>query len=98
MNVNIRELRNHIEFEPQTYFASFSAELEASASPMWSLVTHLKDQSTRHLTLNVINYCLRAIKQWFDAIYFLSPDQLDSLKMSFHLPLHRYFAVFLRQV
>ena len=98
MNVNTREMRNHIEFEPNTYYAAFSAELEASASPMWWLVSHLKDASTRRLTLNVIKHCLGAINRWFDAIYFLSPDQLDRLKMSFHVPLHRYFAVFVRQV
>ena len=98
MNVNTREMRTHIEFEPNTYYAAFSAELEASASPMWSLVSHLKDGNTKHLTLNVIKQCLGAIKNWFDAIYFLRPNQLDRLKMSFHLPLHRYFAVFLRQV
>ena len=98
MNVNVREMESHIEFEPNTYYAAFSAELEASASPMWALVSHLKDASTRQLTLNVIKQCLAAIKDWFDAIYFLRPDQVDSIKISFHLPLHRYFSVFVRQV
>ena len=98
MNVNVREMESHIEFEPNTYYAAFSAELEASASPMWALVSHLKDSSSRQLTLNVIKQCLTAIKDWFDAIYFLRPDQVDTLKVSFHLPLHRYFSVFVRQV
>ena len=98
MNVNVREMESHIEFEPNTYYAAFSAELEASASPMWALVSHLKDASTRQLTLNVIKQCLAALKDWFDAIYFSRPDQVDSLKVSFHLPLHRYFSVFVRQV
>lgn len=35
MNVNSREMNQHIEYEPTTYYAAFSAELEASASPMW---------------------------------------------------------------
>ena len=91
-------MESHIEFEPNTYYAAFSAELEASASPMWALVSHLKDSGTRQLTLNVIKQCLAAIKDWFDAIYFLRPDQVDALKVSFHLPLHRYFSVFVRQV
>ena len=98
MNVNTREMESHIEFEPNTYYAAFSAELEASASPMWSLVSHLKDASTRHLTRNVIQHCLAALRGWFDAIYFSRADQLDRLKVSFHLPLHRYFSVFVRQV
>ena len=98
MNVNVREMESHIEFEPNTYYAAFSAELEASASPMWALVSHLKDSGTRQLTLNVIKQCLAAIKDWFNAIYFLRPDQVDAFKVSFHLPLHRYFSVFVRQV
>jgi E3 ubiquitin-protein ligase UBR3 len=98
MNVNTREMEAHIEFEPNTYYAAFSAELEASASPMWSLVSHLKDSSTRHLTRNVIKHCLDALRGWFDAIHFSSAEQLDRLKVSFHLPLHRYFSVFVRQV
>ena len=35
----------HIEFEPQTYYASFSGELEAAASILWAMVSHLKDNS-----------------------------------------------------
>ena len=98
MNVNVREMEAHIEFEPNTYYAAFSAELEASASPMWALVSHLRDGGTRTHTLNVVRQCLAAIKDWFNAIYFSSPDQVDRLKVSFHLPLHRYFSVFVRQV
>ena len=97
MNVNVREMEAHIEFEPNTYYAAFSAELEASASPMWALVSHLRDASTRHLTLNVIKQCLAAIRDWFSAINFSRPEQVDRLKVSFHLPLHRYFSVFVRQ-
>ena len=91
-------MESHIEFEPNTYYAAFSAELEASASPMWALVSHLRDSDTRHLTLNVIKQCLAAIEDWFNAIYFLRLDQVDAFKVSFHLPLHRYFSVFVRQV
>ncbi len=42
MNLNVRIGGAHIEFEPNTYYASFSGELEASASPMWALVSHIK--------------------------------------------------------
>ena len=69
MNVNVREMEAHIEFEPNTYYAAFSAELEASASPMWALVSHLRDASTRHLTLNVIKQCLAAIRDWFGGLH-----------------------------
>jgi len=39
MNLNVRVKGQHVDFEEKTYYASFSGELEASASPMWALVT-----------------------------------------------------------
>ena len=42
MNLNQRVTGQHIEFEPNTYYASFSGELEAAASIMWALVKHWK--------------------------------------------------------
>ncbi|KAJ8915976.1 hypothetical protein NQ315_016653, partial [Exocentrus adspersus] len=97
MNVNQRELNQHIEFEPNTYYAAFSAELEASAYPMWALVSHLTDATTGSLTRRVLAACLDELKDWLDAINFTSPTVNDSLQVSFHLPLHRYLAVFLCQ-
>lgn len=44
MNLNQRELHQHVEFELDTYYAAFSAELEIAASPMWSLISHLKEE------------------------------------------------------
>ncbi|KAL0268005.1 UNVERIFIED_CONTAM: hypothetical protein PYX00_010107 [Menopon gallinae] len=97
MNVNQRELCQHVEFEPTTYYAAFSAELEASAYPMWSLVSHLKDESTLHLTKNVLKGCIAALQEWFDAINFTQPVMNDYTQISFHLPLHRYLAVLISQ-
>ena len=42
MNLNKREMNEHVEFESQTYYAAFAAELEACAQPMWGLLTHCK--------------------------------------------------------
>ncbi|KAI4457311.1 ubiquitin ligase e3 alpha-related [Holotrichia oblita] len=97
MNVNQRELIQHVEFEPNTYYAAFSAELEASAYPMWALVSHLTDNTTAHLTRKLLTVCLASLMEWFDAINFYNPTVDDSLQVSFHLPLHRYLAVFLCQ-
>lgn len=46
MNLNKRELNEHVEFESQTYYAAFAAELEACAQPMWGLLTHCKVKVT----------------------------------------------------
>ncbi|XP_063233328.1 E3 ubiquitin-protein ligase Ubr3 [Bacillus rossius redtenbacheri] len=97
MNVNQRELTQHVEFEPNTYYAAFSAELEASAYPMWGLVSHLTSGATVDLTRRVLASCLAALQEWLDAINFTSPSIDDSLQVSFHLPLHRYLAVFMCQ-
>ncbi|XP_060521351.1 E3 ubiquitin-protein ligase Ubr3 [Cylas formicarius] len=97
MNVNQRELNQHIEFEPNTYYAAFSAELEASAYPMWALVAHLTDEGTAHLTRRVLSACLREWYDWLDATNYKGPIVEDGMQVSFHLPLHRYLAVFLCQ-
>ena len=47
MNLNQRELTQHVEYEPETYYAAFSAELEICASPMWSQLVHCKEQVRR---------------------------------------------------
>lgn len=48
MNLNKRELNEHVEFESQTYYAAFAAELEACAQPMWGLLTHCKVKVRLH--------------------------------------------------
>ncbi|XP_011496807.1 PREDICTED: E3 ubiquitin-protein ligase UBR3 [Ceratosolen solmsi marchali] len=97
MNVNQRELSQHVEFEPNTYYAAFSAELEASAYPMWALVSHLRGPESALLSRRVLNLCLTALQDWLDAVNYTHPNVSDSLQVSFHLPLHRYYAVFLCQ-
>ena len=44
MNLNQRELNQHVEYEPDTYYAAFSAELEICSSAMWSMLAHCHDQ------------------------------------------------------
>ena len=44
MNRNVRELAEHVEYEPDFYYAAFSAELEICSSTMWSLLIHLNDE------------------------------------------------------
>ncbi|XP_066595206.1 E3 ubiquitin-protein ligase Ubr3 [Prorops nasuta] len=97
MNVNQRELNQHIEFEPNTYYAAFSAELEASAYPMWALVSHLHGPENAVLSQRVLSFCSTALQDWLDAVNYTHPNVNDSQQVSFHLPLHRYFAVFMCQ-
>ena len=68
MNVNIRQLDTHVDMEPSTYYAAFSAELEGSAAPMWALLTHLKEPGTADLTKRLLRHAYAALQQWHDAI------------------------------
>ncbi|MBN3291380.1 UBR3 ligase, partial [Polypterus senegalus] len=93
MNLNKRELNEHVEFESQTYYAAFAAELEACAQPMWGLLTHCKVKETQEYTKTMLRFCLEALQMWFDAISFV--DEPTANQVTFHLPLHRYYAMFL---
>ncbi|XP_019758460.2 E3 ubiquitin-protein ligase Ubr3 isoform X2 [Dendroctonus ponderosae] len=97
MNLNQKLVGPHVEFEPNSYYAAFSAELEASAYPMWALVTHLTDHTTAHLTRRVLNACIREWYEWIKAMDFKGLIPEDSQQITFHLPLHRYLATFLCQ-
>lgn len=79
MNVNQRELSTHVEFEPNTYYAAFSAELEASAYPMWALLSHLRKPESVDLTQRVLNAALSALQDWFDAIYITQPNLVSDV-------------------
>ncbi|MBN3272584.1 UBR3 ligase, partial [Polyodon spathula] len=93
MNLNKREINEHVEFESQTYYAAFAAELEACAQPMWGLLTHCKVKETQEYTKTVVRYCLETLQLWFDSVNFV--DEPAPHQVSFHLPLHRYYAMFL---
>ncbi|KAL7047669.1 hypothetical protein ACKWTF_003079 [Chironomus riparius] len=99
MNVNIRETTSHVEFEPSSYYAAFSCELEASAYPMWSIISHLKDKSYAELSKKIMNYLVNYLQEWLDAVNFSTPriEKDEMLHASFHFPLHRYLAAFLYQ-
>ncbi|KAK6165726.1 hypothetical protein SNE40_022591 [Patella caerulea] len=97
MNLNQREVNQHVEFEPDTYYAAFSAELEISALPMWSILQHCKTPETSSLTLRMIAACQTALQDWFDAINITENSKPNPNQLTFHLPLHRYLATFMMQ-
>ncbi|XP_055371277.1 E3 ubiquitin-protein ligase Ubr3 isoform X2 [Condylostylus longicornis] len=96
MNVNVRETKSHVEFEPSSYYAAFSCELEASAYPMWSIISHLKDPTHAQLAKKILTFCVNSLHEWLDAIFFLKPklEKSEMMTASFHFPLHRYLAAF----
>ncbi|RUS70818.1 hypothetical protein EGW08_021418, partial [Elysia chlorotica] len=95
MNLNTRELRQHVEFEPDSYYAAFSAELEMSASPMWSLLMHCQTPDTRQYIFDMVQATKVALQDWFEAINFKDTMKPNPYQLTFHLPMHRYLAMFI---
>ena len=56
MNLNERVLSAAMEYEPETYYTSFAAELEICASPMWSMLFF--SSKVRDGTALFLNYYL----------------------------------------
>lgn len=73
MNVNVRETGSHVEFEPSSYYAAFSCELEASAYPMWSIISHLRDAAHADLARKIMSVCVSYLQDWLEAINFYTP-------------------------
>lgn len=72
MNVNVREVGGHIEFEPSSYYAAFSCELEAAAYPMWSVLSHLTDESHAPLATRIVGAAFTYLQEWLGAVNFTS--------------------------
>lgn len=85
MNVNQRELCQHVEFETQNYYAAFTTELEASAHAMWQMVSHIRDQKTLALGKKVLRFCLTALQDWFEAINFTRPEMVHPVIETFDI-------------
>uniref|UniRef100_A0A1B0CEC2 E3 ubiquitin-protein ligase n=1 Tax=Lutzomyia longipalpis TaxID=7200 RepID=A0A1B0CEC2_LUTLO len=69
MNVNVRETGSHVEFEPSSYYAAFSCELEASAYPMWSIISHLRDSAHADLAKKIMSVCNEMMHASFTSLH-----------------------------
>lgn len=96
LNLNKRLLSEHVPFETKSYYAAFTAEIEIASATMWNLLEHC-DQSTDDCLLYMLQSISTAILEWFDSIKFTAPScwKLSPVQISFHLPLHRYYAAFM---
>ncbi|RWS24069.1 E3 ubiquitin-protein ligase UBR3-like protein, partial [Leptotrombidium deliense] len=95
MNLNEREMNLHVEYENDSYYAAFSAELEICATPMWTLISHLKDTSSAAMTKQLVLHTQRCLDKWFVLLPFTEKDVPHAYQATFHIPLHRYYAIFL---
>lgn len=95
MNLNTRETETHVEYEDNSYYVAFTAELEISTTCLWNLMAHLKDASTADLTKRMIILSKTYVEEWLRRINFSSSDKPDPNQATFHIPLHRYYSILL---
>lgn len=79
MNVNVRAVGAHVEREPSSYYAAFSCELEASAYPMWSIISHLNDNTHAQLAKKIIMFCTNYLQDWLKKIYQSRNDTVSGM-------------------
>lgn len=90
MNVNVRETGGHIEFEPSSYYAAFSCELEAAAYPMWSVLAHLSEPAHAPLARRIVAAALKYLQDWLHAVNFTAP-RLHRVSYSFFFDARKAF-------
>lgn len=74
MNVNERQIGNHVQNDRNEYFAAFSCELEASAYTMWSIISHLNDSTHADLAKNMMKYCIKYLQDWLNEVFMFTPS------------------------
>ncbi|OTF78885.1 E3 ubiquitin-protein ligase UBR3-like protein, partial [Euroglyphus maynei] len=92
MNLNLKSTK--ADDTNQNYKRSFSAEVELASSQMWTLISQLDDKETLPLTINFVQHAMKWLRKWLDLISF-DINLIDTDRCTFHLPLHRYYSVFL---
>uniref|UniRef100_A0A5S6QS61 E3 ubiquitin-protein ligase n=1 Tax=Trichuris muris TaxID=70415 RepID=A0A5S6QS61_TRIMR len=99
MNLNVRELKKHVDFESRTYSISFTAELELFSITVSSMLLHLKDKASFDCILLFLQNAVCHLKEWFKYIQFSRGFwwRLPRLELCFHYPLHRMYAAFMRR-
>lgn len=97
MNVNFRETGTHIEYEPSSYYAAFSCELEASAYPMWSIISHLEDATHAQLAQKMMTFCINYLKDWLEAIYLYQPkhEKVNMIGATCHAECYLRFLLYI---
>ena len=98
MNLNERQFDTHIDYIHSGYIYSLETENDFS-SVNWSIVSHLKDESTLNLTLSCIKILEKVLLEWLETIgirknqrSFVRPNPNQ---VTFHLPLHRLYSTLL---
>ncbi|XP_039269055.2 E3 ubiquitin-protein ligase ubr3-like [Styela clava] len=96
MNLTTRQTDRHIEYDPQNILLAFYSEREACASPLWVVLDVLRDASNLDLSMKVIEMCKETIIELLDALGADDPKGtgIPFHRVSFHYPIHRYFALF----
>lgn len=93
MNMNNRRMMSYIEYEPKQYYTAFSMEFESVAAVMWEIHRSILKMNEKVHALKMIEVSAAALKDWYSFV----PCRLKKCSFTFHLSLHRYFALFVSQ-
>ncbi|XP_029192377.2 E3 ubiquitin-protein ligase ubr3-like [Acropora millepora] len=91
VNLNLRKVLRHVEFEPNTYYTAFSVELEAASAPLWSFINACKSMKNVQCVQNMVSGTVEALERWYSRVS-IKPQRGE---VTFHLPLHRHLAAFM---
>ncbi|XP_066929342.1 E3 ubiquitin-protein ligase ubr3-like [Clytia hemisphaerica] len=90
MNINHMQLLTHVELESKTYYAAFSIEFESVAAVMWEVYRSVQKMNERVHVSKMLEVSAATLISWYSFV----PQSLKKPSFTFHLSLHRYFALF----
>ncbi|XP_065665179.1 E3 ubiquitin-protein ligase UBR3 isoform X4 [Hydra vulgaris] len=91
MNINKRRFLVYAEFESKMYYSAFSIEFECVASVMWELYRAINKLSN----IAYVKCMIEASVYSLDSCSLV--NKLKKTSFTFHLTVHRHFALFLHQ-
>ncbi len=95
MNLNKRQLYEHVQYENPTYFTSFATEIEFCSTILWSFLQHLASEEELCISIKVINKLLILLDRWHDSVNTKNGIKPNPKHLTFHIPLHRYYSLFI---
>lgn len=88
-----RELVEHTPFETGPLVAIFLVESDFCIAPTWSMLNNLKDKHSLIHSKSLLQSIHEVLARWLHQMGLGPNSLLDPYYMSFHIPLHRMFAL-----
>lgn len=94
-----RELFEHVPVEAGPHISIFAIEADFCLSPLYSILSHIKDgEEALILSQSLLRSIHKALSKWLHKMDIGPISLLNPYIMTFHVPLHRMFAITLRNM